>query len=66
MAEEVLLKPGEMLLEEGGPARYIFVVLEGRGVAQLGLSQGFLSLGLVGPADAAGWSSLVGEQMYPA
>ena len=36
MAEEVLLKPGEMLLEEGGPARYIFVVLEGRGVAQLG------------------------------
>ena len=61
-----MLKPNQMLLEEAQPARYIFVVLEGRAVAQLKTSQGFLSLGLVGPADAAGWTSLIGDQVYPA
>ena len=66
LAEEVILKPNQMLLEEAQPARYIFVVLEGRAVAQLKTSQGFLSLGLVGPADAAGWTSLIGNQVYPA
>jgi CRP-like cAMP-binding protein len=66
LAEEVMLKPNQMLLEEAQPARYIFIILEGRAVAQLETPQGFLSLGLVGPADAAGWSSLVGDQVYPA
>ncbi|MDP6107803.1 MAG: cyclic nucleotide-binding domain-containing protein [Candidatus Brocadiia bacterium] len=66
MADEVLLKPDEMLLEEGEPAHYIFVVLEGRGVAQLEMALGFLSLGLVGPTEAAGWTSLVGDEVYPA
>ena len=66
MAEEILLKPNEMLLAEGERARYIFVVLEGRGIAQLRMAQGFLSLGMIGPSDAAGWSSLVGDEAYPA
>ena len=66
LAEEVKLKPNQMLLVEAEQARYIFVILEGRAVAQLETSQGFLSLGLVGPADAAGWTSLVGDQVYPA
>ena len=35
-------------------------------MAQLEMAQGFLSLGLVGPTEAAGWASLVGDEVYPA
>ena len=66
MSDEVLLKPDEILFTEGEPARHLFVVLDGRGVAQLEMAQGHLSLGLVGPSDAAGWTSLVGDEVYPA
>jgi CRP-like cAMP-binding protein len=66
LADEVVLKPDELLLTEGEPARHLFVVLEGRGVAQLKLAHGSMSLGLVGPKEAAGWSSMVGDDVYPA
>lgn len=56
LAEEIQLKADTLLLKEGEPARYRYIVLEGRGVAQLEMNGAFLSLGLVGPADAAGWS----------
>ena len=41
LAEEVMLKPNQMLLEEAQQARYIYVILEGRAVAQLETSQFF-------------------------
>jgi len=66
LAEEIQLKADALLLKEGDPARYLYIVLEGRGVAQLKLDGAFLSLGLVGPADAAGWTSMVQDQTYPA
>jgi CRP-like cAMP-binding protein len=66
LTDEVVLKPNETLLNEGETARHLFVILEGRGVAQLKMAHGFLSLGLVGPGEAAGWSSLVGDEVYPA
>ena len=66
LVEEHSLKQEETLLREGEAARYIYVVVEGRGVAQLKLYGGWLSLGMVGPADAAGWSSLTDTRMYPA
>ena len=66
LAEEYSLEPDELLLGEGDEARYLFVIVEGQGVAQLEMYRGWLSLGLVGPADVAGWSSLVRAQVYPA
>jgi CRP-like cAMP-binding protein len=66
LAEEIQLKADTLLLKESEPARYLYIVLEGRGVAQLKMGGAFLSLGLVGPEDAAGWSSMVEDQTYPA
>ena len=66
LVEEHSLKQEETLLREGEAARYLYVVVEGRGIAQLELYRGWLSLGMVGPADAAGWSSLTDARMYPA
>ncbi len=42
------------------------IVVEGQAVAQLKLNQGWISLGLVGPNEIAGWSSLLDGQAYPA
>ncbi len=66
LVEEYTIQPDELLLQEGEAARYLFLIVEGRGVAQLEMYRGWLSLGLVSPADVAGWSSLVGSQVYPA
>ena len=66
LVEERSLEPDETLLVEGEPARQLMIVVEGQGVAQLSLDQGLISLGLVGPADVAGWSSLLDGQVYPA
>ena len=66
LVEEHLLEPDELLLREGETARYLFVVVEGRALAQLEMYRGWLSLGLVGPSETAGWSSLIGGQVYPA
>ena len=66
LVEEHSLEAEELLLRASDPARYIFVVVDGRAVAQLEMHRGWLSLGLVGPGDAAGWSSLVDNQSYPA
>ena len=54
------------MLRAGDPARYLFVVIKGRGVAQLELDRGLLSLGLIGPKDTAGWAALIEGQTYPA
>ena len=66
LVEEHLLEPDELLLREGEAARYLFVVVKGRALAQLEMYRGWLSLGLVGPAETAGWSSLIGGLVYPA
>jgi CRP-like cAMP-binding protein len=66
LVEEYTLEPEEMLLTEGEPARHIMVVVEGQAVAQPKLNQGWISLGLVGPNEIAGWSSLLDGQAYPA
>ena len=66
LVEEESRELDELLLREGEAARYVYVIINGRGVAQLEMYRGWLSLGLVGPGDAAGWSSLVGGQPYPA
>jgi CRP-like cAMP-binding protein len=60
------LEPDENLLVEGEPARHLMIIVEGQAVAQLGLDHGLISLGLVGPAEVAGWSSLLDRQVYPA
>jgi CRP-like cAMP-binding protein len=54
LVEEVDLAPGEVLLRAGDPAEYLYVVIKGRGVAQLEMDRGLLSLGLIGPHDTAG------------
>ncbi len=66
LVEERSLQPDEKLLHEGETARYLFVIVEGRGIAHLKLDQGWISLGLVGPGEVAGWSSLIDGQLYPA
>ena len=66
LVEESSLLPDEKLLHEGEPARYLFVIVEGRGIAHLKLDRGWISLGLVGPGEVAGWSSLIDGQVYPA
>ena len=66
LVEEHTVEPGELLLNEGDPAQYIIIIAEGRGVAQIKTDNGWLSLGLVGPKDAAGWSSLLEGKTYPA
>ena len=50
-------------LLEGKEARYLFVIVEGRGIAQLKMHRGCLSLGLVGPGEAAGWSSVAEHRL---
>ena len=50
---------------ESDPANHLMVIVEGQGVAQLGLDQGLKSLGLVGPSEVAGWWSLLDGQLYP-
>lgn len=66
LVEEDTVSADSYLLREGEPARYIFVVIKGCGAAELALDHGWLSLGLVNPGDAAGWSSLIDGQTYPA
>ncbi len=66
LVEEHALEPDAALLSEGEPADHLFVVIGGHGVAQLNLGYGWLSLGLVGPGDAAGWSALIDGQTYQA
>ncbi len=66
LVEECVLEADEVLLSEGEPANHLFVVINGHGVAQLNLGYGWLSLGLVGPGDAAGWSALMEGQTYQA
>ena len=66
LVEEYSVDAEEMLLLEGDPARHLYVIVEGRAVAQLEVHRGWLSLGLVAPGDVAGWSSLVEKQTYPA
>ena len=66
LVEEHAVGPNEILIGEGEPARYLYIVIEGRGVAHVELDEGWMSLGLVGPGEAAGWSSLVDGQVYPA
>ena len=66
LVEEFTVLPNETLLREGAASRNLFVVIEGRGVAELAMGGGWLCLGVIGPADAAGWSSLVGAHVYPA
>ena len=66
LVEERTLRPDEMLLIEGAPASHIAVVVDGQAVAQLKLNQGWISLGLVGPNEVAGWSALLEGQVYPA
>ena len=66
LVEERSLEPDEVLLVEGDPANHLMVIVEGQGVAQLGLGQGLMSLGLVGPREVVGWWSLLDGQVYPA
>ena len=58
--------PDELLIEEGAPADNIVIIVEGHAIAQLKLDHGWISLGLTGPGEIAGWSALVGGQIYPA
>ena len=66
LVEERSLEPDEVLLYEGDPAKQLMIIVEEQGVAQLNLNQGLVSLGLVGPSEVAGWSSLLEGQVYPA
>lgn len=66
LVEEIELQPDEQMIAEGDAAKYLYIVVEGRGVAQLDMYRGWLSLGLIGPNDVAGWSSLMNSQVYPA
>jgi CRP-like cAMP-binding protein len=66
LVEERSVQADETLLVEGDPARHVMIVVEGQAVAQLSLNQGLISLGLVGPTEVAGWSSLLEGQVYPA
>ena len=66
LVEEQTVEPNDILIGEGEPARYLYIVIEGRGVAHVEMDQGWMSLGMVGPSEAAGWSSLVDGQVYPA
>ncbi len=66
LVEEYTIELDDLLLREGEPAQYLFVVVEGRAAAQLETYRGWLSLGLVEPGDVAGWSALVNSNVYPA
>ncbi|MCH8827548.1 MAG: cyclic nucleotide-binding domain-containing protein [Chloroflexi bacterium] len=67
LVEETSIKANDILLMEGETARYLYVIVEGQAAAQIEIERGWLSLGLVGPGDAAGWSSLMGGSVvYPA
>lgn len=66
LVEESSVQPEEVLLAEGDPARYVFVMCKGNAIAQMKLDRGWISLGLVGPGEVAGWSALIGGQVYPA
>ena len=59
--EERSLEPDErlLILVEGDPANHLMVLVEGQGVAQLGLDQGLMALSLVGPSEVAGWWPLL-------
>jgi CRP-like cAMP-binding protein len=66
LVEERALRPEEKLLIEGAPASHVMVVVDGQAVAQLKLNGGWISLGLIGPNEVAGWSALLEGQTYPA
>ena len=60
LAEEAMLKSIQILLEEAQPARYVFIILEGRAVAQLDTPQGFLIPG-AGGTGGRGWMVVAGR-----
>lgn len=67
LVEETSIAVNDTLITEGETARYLYIIIEGQGAAQVEMERGWLSLGLVGPGEAAGWSSLMGGSVvYPA
>ena len=67
LVEEQSLRTDEMLLWEGQAARYMFVIVQGTAVAHVKTQRRWISLGLVGPGEAAGWSALLDWPFfYPA
>ena len=67
LVEEDSLRTDEMLLWEGQAARYMFVIVEGMAVAHIKTQRAWISLGLVGPGETAGWSALLDWPFfYPA
>ena len=66
LVEEQVFEADEVLISEGDSANWVYVVTEGRAVAQLQMDHGWLSLGLLGPGDIAGWSALIDQKFYPA
>lgn len=66
LVEEASFQPEDYLINESGPAEYLYIITEGRAVAQVTMDHGWMSLGLIGPGEAAGWSSLIDSKLYPA
>lgn len=53
----VVFKPGEYLLREGGTADLIYLIREGEADVQVyGPGSGVMTIGTLGPGEVAGWS----------
>ena len=65
IAEKLFLKEGEVLFQEGDPARYFFVLLKGRVRLSLG-DAGPVIYMVRQPGEIIGWSGLIGRDRYSA
>ena len=65
IAEKLFLKEGEVLFQEGDPARYFFVLLKGRVRLSLG-DAGPVIYMVRHPGEILGWSGLIGRDRYSA
>jgi len=65
IAERLLLKEGEVLFQEGDPARHFFVLLKGRVRLSLG-DAGPVIYMVRQPGEIIGWSGLIGRDRYSA
>jgi CRP-like cAMP-binding protein len=65
IAEKLFLNEGEVLFQEGDPARHFFVLLKGRVRLSLG-DAGPVIYMVRQPGEIIGWSGLIGRDRYSA
>lgn len=61
----ICLHPGQMIFEQGNPAEFLYILLEGKVVVNYKPYDGpLLTVAQIAPGGIFGWSAVLGRQIY--